>query len=132
MNFADVFQIVGWLHLRRLNPVVQAILANLERGCHVEDLPAVLDCDHAAVGKTATVAGAVDLVHDRRIGITRTQKVCVQRMHGTIFDRTTGGDQRLAEHLPAEDLRITNIAALAAKYIELDRFQVQQRHEVGE
>ncbi len=62
----------------------------------------------------------VDFVNDGRIEIPAAQEVRVQRVHDAILRRRRRGDQRLAQHLPAEHLRTADIAALAAKQIHLE------------
>ena len=40
--------------------------------------------------------------------------------------------QRLAEHLPAEHLRAAGVAALAAKQVDLEPFELELLLQVGE
>src|SRR6185312_1878475 len=67
---AGVRQILRSWHLRRADLVFETVLLDLEGGGHVENLLAVLNRHHAAVGKTMTVETAIDLVDDRSVEVT--------------------------------------------------------------
>ena len=70
--------------------------------------------------KLAAVAGAVHFVEDRNLGIAGAQEIGVEGMADAPLDRAAGGDQRLAQHLPAEDALHAVFRALAAENIFLD------------
>ena len=89
-------------HLRHFHLVRQTLLLLVEGGCHGEDRLPVLDRHHAAGGKAAAVADAVDIVDDRHRGIAGAQEIAVQGMGGAAIDRAAGRDQRLTDHLPTE------------------------------
>jgi hypothetical protein len=42
------------------------------------------------------------------------------------------GPKRLPQHLPAEDLRAARVAALAAKQVHLESFEIELTLQVGE
>jgi len=50
----------------------------------------------------------------------------------TVVDGGTRRLQRLSEHLPAEDLRTAGVAALAAKQVDLESFELELALQVGE
>jgi hypothetical protein len=45
--------------------------------------------------------------------------------HATVFDGGTGCLESLAEHLTTEDLRAARVAALAAKQVYLETFELE-------
>src|SRR5690606_378735 len=103
---------------------------DLERGGEVEDRLAVLDRDHAAHRKAATVARALDVVDDRLLDVARTQEVGVRRMRAACaVDRLLRGREGLAEHLAAEYVARADVAALAAEQVVLEAFEGQQFDE---
>ncbi len=102
----EVGQFGGIAHVgRHRELVVGAVLVVVEARLQVEDGPAVLDRDDAPRGEAPTVADPVDLVQDRHGRVTRTQEVGVERVDepAALADRASGGDERLAGDLPAED-----------------------------
>ena len=100
--------------------VRQPFLMYLKGSRHVEYLLAVLHGDDAAVGKTAPIQSMIDLINDRRIHITGPQKIRMQGMNTAFFcNCLTGRVQRLAQYLSAENLRRTNVLALAFENILL-------------
>ena len=52
-------------------------------------------------------------------------------MRGAALHRAACRCQRLAEHLPAEDLRRADIATLATEYVLLDGLEFEQRDQIG-
>ena len=120
--------------MRHRDLVVEARLGDVEAGLQVEDRPAVLDRDDAAGGEAAPVADPVDLVEDRHGRVAGAQEVGVQRVHEAagIVDRAGRGDQRLAGDLAAEDPLAVLVGRAAAEDVDLDRLEVEQRHEVVE
>ncbi len=52
--------------------------------------------------------------------------------HASIVDGGTRRLQRLAEHLPAENLRTAGVAALAAEQVDLEPFELELLLQVGE
>jgi hypothetical protein len=117
--------------LRHLELVLEPILDHLERGGHVEDLLAVLNRNDTPVREALPVAAAIHLVHDGRVEISAPQEVRMQRMHDTPFHRARGGGQGLTQHLAAEHLRAADVAALAAKQIQLELFELEQGEHIG-
>ena len=113
--------------------VLEAGLRLLEGRRAVEDLLAVLDRRDAAAGEAVAVAAAIDEVDDRRVEVAAPQEIGVQRMHHAAgIDRRVGGLQRLAQHLAAVDLRAADVAARAAKDVDLEPFELQQLQQTGE
>ena len=78
------------------------------------------------------VARTVDFVDDRRRTIAATQKICVQGVDGAIIDGCGCRDQGLAQNLPAEHLGAADIAALAAKQVQLQPFERHHLEKVFE
>ena len=113
--------------LRHRQLVIESLLEGLKRGGQVEDLRAVLNGDHAARGKVIAVARPVHLVDDGRIEVAATQEIGVQRVRGPALHRGRGRHERFAENLAAEDLRAADVAALAAKQVELESLE---RHDL--
>ena len=109
--------------------MVQAGLGQLERGRHVEDLPPVLNGDDPPRGEMLAVQRPVDLVNDGGIEIPAAQEIRMQRVHRAILRRRGRRDQRLAQHLAAENLRTADVAALAAKQVHLEPFE---RHHLDQ
>jgi len=109
--------------------VLESALGQLKRGGHVEDLLAVLNRDHATGREVIAVARAVDLVDDRGIDVAAAQEVGVQGMRVAPFDRRARRHQRLPEHLAAEHLGAADVAALAAKQVELETLE---RHHLDQ
>ena len=85
----------------------------------------MLNRDDAAVRETAPVPRSIDFVHDRRVHVTATQELSVQRVGDAAFDGVLCRCQRLAQHLPAEYLWSTDIAAVAAKNVVFDALELQ-------
>ena len=90
----------------------------------------MLDRDHAPARETAAVAAAVHLEHDRHLQVAAAQEIGVQRVHLPLLDGARGRDQRLAKHLPAEYLRRTHVAAVAAEQVVLDPLEVEDLQEI--
>ena len=119
-------------HLGHWRLVLDTGLRYLERRRHVEDLLAVLDRRDAPAGETGTVATAVDEVDDRRVEIPASQEIRVQRMRDAIrLHGAVGGPQALPQYLTAEHLRAADVAAHAAKQVDLEAFQLQQPQQLG-
>jgi hypothetical protein len=99
----------------------------MKRNRHGEDRLPVLDRNHAPGGEALAVANAIDLVDDGYLRVTAEQKVGVQRMRRTAggIDGATGGDQRLADHLPAEDTLPTHLRRAAAKQIHFQLLEIE-------
>ena len=83
--------------------MVKAGLGNLETGRQIENLLAVLDGRHAPGGEGLAVARPLDLIEHRRLGIARADEIAVQGVAGQVRHGLVGGDQRLADHLAAEN-----------------------------
>ena len=57
----------------------------------------------------------------------------MHRMHdASVVDGGMRRLQRLAQHLPAEHLRAARVAALAAKQVHLESFELELLLQVGE
>lgn len=54
----------------------------------------------------------------------------MQGMSRAIFDGATRGDQRLSDHLPAEDALPAHLRAASAEDVALDLFEVENREKV--
>ena len=92
---------------------------------------AVLDRHDAAGDKALAVADAVDLVDDRNARIAGPEEIGVQRMRLAIrLDGAGRGDQRLAEHLAAENALPTIFRAATAEEVVLERLQVEDAEQV--
>jgi hypothetical protein len=101
-------------------------LVPLKRDCHVENGLSVLHGYHAAAAETAAVPRPINQVIDRRRDVATAQEVSMQRVRTPVPHRTPRRHQRLPEHLPAENLRRTNIAALAMKAIFINLLEPQE------
>src|SRR6476660_9499266 len=119
-------------HLRHLHLMREAFLDLMEGSAHGEDRLAMLDRNHAAGGKAAAIADAVDIVDDRHRRIPGPEEIGVERMSVTVLDGATGGDQRLADHLAAEDTLPAHLRAHAAKQVLLERLDVEDRKKLVE
>ena len=92
---------------------------------------AVLDRDDAAGDEALAVADAVDLVDDRHSRIAGPQEIGVQRMRLAIrLDGAGRRDERLAEHLAAENALPTIFRAATAEEVVLERLQVEDAEQV--
>ncbi len=92
---------------------------------------AVLDRHDAAGDKALAVADAVDLVDDRHAGVAGPQEIGVQRMRLAVgLHGAGGGDERLADHLAAEDALPADLRAATAEEVVLQRLQVEDAEEV--
>ena len=112
--------------------MIETRFRRLERGGHVEDLLAVLNGDHTAIGEAMPIEAAVDLVNDRRVVVAAPQEIGVQRVHHARLHRGGCGRQCLAEHLAAEHLRTADVAARAAEQVELEPLELEQLEQVLE
>ncbi len=94
---------------------------------------AVLNRDDTPGGKALAVADAVDLIDDWNFGVAWKQKVSVQRVRrglARIFDSAAGGDQRLTDHLTAENPLPPRLGRASAKQIDFERFEIKEREEL--
>ncbi len=114
--------------------VVETGLGIVEAGLQVEDRLAVLDRDDTSRGEAAAVADPVDLVHDRHERVARPEEVGVQRVDEPLrFDGACRRHQRLTGDLTAEHpLALLLRRRNAAEQVDLDRLEVEHRHEVVE
>ena len=131
----EVVQVLGVPHAgRHRDLVVGAGLVVVEAGLEVEDRLAVLDRHDTAGREAATVTDPVDLVEDRHGRVAGAQEVGVQRMHQPValVDRACRGDQCLSGHLSAEDPLAVLVGGGASEDVDLDRLEVEQRHQVVE
>ncbi len=53
-------------------------------------------------------------------------------MDDAVLHRRRSGGEGLPEHLPAENLRAADIAALATKQVDLQLLELEQRQQVGD
>src|SRR5262249_11839089 len=98
-----------------------------------EDLCSVLDRSHAPAAEAVAIAAAIDEIDDRRVEVAPLQEVGVQRMHYPLLsDGRVRSAQRLTEHLAAEYLRGTDIAARAAEQVVLESLELEQIDQRGE
>ena len=104
----------------------------MERHRHGEDGLPVLDGDDPPGGEALAVADAVDLVDDRHLGVARQQKIGVQRMRRARrhVDGAAGRHQRLPHHLAAEHPLPGVLRRAAAKQIDLELLEIEDRQEV--
>ena len=94
---------------------------------------AVLNRDDTPSGKALAVADAVDLIDDWDFGVAWEQKIGVQRVRRglvRVFDSAAGGDQRLTDHLAAENTLPARLGRASAKQIDFERFKIKEREEV--
>ena len=103
----------------------------------MEDSFAPLDGGDAPSGEGTAITDTVDLVNDRYVRVTRTEKVGVQGAHGTsrpspITDRSARGDEGLRCDLAAKDVETLVGWAGAPVEVHLQGFQVQEREEIVE
>ena len=80
-----------------------AILWDLERACHVENLLALLNGDDAPCGEALAVTRPLDLVEYRYAGVARADKIALQRMADAVANGFVSGHQSLGDDLAAED-----------------------------
>ena len=92
----------------------------------------MLNRDHAARGKAAAIPDAVDIVEDRHRGIAWAQEIAMRGMSGTAVDRAIGGDERLADHLSAEDALPADLRAHAAIQVLFERLDVEDGEKLVE
>src|ERR1700680_1482842 len=97
---------------------------------HGENRGTMLARRDAPRGETFAVADAVNIVDDRHLRVDGQQEISVQRMRWPAFDRAAGCDQRLADHLAAEDALPADLRAAAAKEIFFQRFEVENVEEI--
>lgn len=111
-----------------------ARLVVVEACLEVEDGTAMLNRNHSSGGEAPTIPDSVDLIQNRQLRVARAQEVRVERVDVTIrlIDGASGSDQRLASDLSAEDPHTVFICRGTPENIHLDRFQIEQRHEVIE
>ena len=110
--------------------MVEAWFVRMKGGHHRENGMAVLAGKDAPRGETLAVADAVDVVDDRHFRIAAQQEIGVQRMGRPVIDGAAGRDQRLTDHLAAEDALPADLRAAAAKEILLQRFEVEDVEEI--
>src|SRR5690606_7932455 len=83
--------------------------------------------------EAVAVAGAVDVVDDRRLDVAGAQEVGVQGMHvPVLFQGLLTGRQGLAQHLAAKDVLGADVAALATEQVVFQALQAQQFDQFGD
>jgi hypothetical protein len=90
----------------------------------------VLGGDHSAGGKVAAIPNPLDLINDWRLHIAGTEEVTVQGVDFTPLNGLPGGDQRLPQHLAAEDTGATKVLAVPAEKIFFEFFKRQMFEEI--
>jgi hypothetical protein len=110
--------------------MIETGLSTLERRCTGEDLLTILDRNDTPRGKRMPIAATIDLINDGSIEISATQEVGVQRMNLEIVYRLVSGHERLAEHLPAVDLRATDVTTLTAKQVDLESLELELPQQI--
>jgi hypothetical protein len=86
----------------------------------------VLDGDDTARGEAGAVARAVDLVKNWNLGIARAQKLGMEGMADAALHRAQGRDQRLTEHLTAENALHPVFGRNPAEYVLFDLLQIEE------
>src|SRR5690606_13040501 len=116
---------------RRLDLVLAPRLPHLERCRHVEDRAAVLDRRDTPRGEALAVTQAVDEVDDRRLQVAGQDEVAVDGVRvAVLLDRAPRGDERLREHLAAEDAAAADVAVAAAIDVVFDLLEVEELEQV--
>jgi len=90
----------------------------------------VLHGHHPASGETATVADPFDLVDNRGLRVAGEEEVGVQGMSRSLLHGGVGSQQRLAEHLPAEDGLAAQRPAFATEAVFFQRFEGEMAEQV--
>ena len=67
------------------------LFKTLEARRHIEYLLAVLNRNDAPRGKTFAVARRIDLINNRRVGVTRAQEIAMEAVAEHILYRITSG-----------------------------------------
>jgi putative flippase GtrA len=81
--------------------------------------------------ETSAVTDPINQVHGGSVRITRTQKVCVQRVHKLVgFNRAPGCHQCLGCHLTPEGAKAVLVSVRAPKDVFFDRFKIEQADEL--
>src|SRR5690606_13702940 len=84
-----------------------------------------------ARGEALAVAQAVHEIDDRRLQVAGQDEVAVDGMRvAVLLDRAARGDERLREHLPAEDAAAADVAVAAAIDVVLDLLEVEELEKV--
>src|ERR1700733_12884904 len=91
----------------------------------------MLDRHDPPRSEALAVPDAVDLENDRDEGIAWQNKVAVKGMGGASLDGARGCDQRLRNHLAAENPLPAVLRRLPAKYVDLDCFKIETRDKIG-
>ncbi len=125
-----VFEIFRRRYVGHVELMAQTVFDGLERNRHVEDRDAVLHGDDTPRREAFAVANSVDDVQDRHRRIAGAQEIAVQRMRVALRrHRARRRDERLAEHLTAVDALPAFARARAAKMIDVDFFEIEQRDQ---
>src|SRR5580704_690909 len=105
-------------------------LGNMEGHGHMEYLAPMLDRNHTARTEARAVTAAINLVQYRDFWIPWNEEICVQRMAESPVHRSRGGDERLAQHLTAENALRSVLGTGAAKDIDLDGLKIEQGNQL--
>src|SRR5262249_45221759 len=105
LEFRFAWQFIRLRHVGHHELMREASLRAMERHRHGENGMTVLDRHHAPRRETPAVADTIHLIDDRHFWIAADQEIGVQGMRRPdrhIINRATGGNQSLADDLPAE------------------------------
>ena len=128
----SLFRAVGIGHVGHRRLVLEALFDDLKRRGHREDRLAVLDRHHAPRGERQPVAAAIHLVDDGHPGVARTQEIGVQRVTDAVLHGARGRDQRLAQHLTAEDALPAVLGRDAAEDVLFQPLKIEQRQQLSQ
>jgi hypothetical protein len=127
-------EILGPGHVgRRGVLVIEALLGHLEGARQAEDGVPRLYGHHPPRDEAATIADAVDLVHDGLVGVALAEEVAVQRVYVSIFRYSLCcRRERLPHDLSPEHRAPTEILALTPEQVHLDGLEAKQLDELGQ
>ena len=85
----------------------------------------MLNGNYPPGGKTPTVPIPLNLVDNRYFRVAWAHEIAMHGMDAAIFYGADGGNERLANHLTAEDTLPTNLRAAAAIEVLLKGLEVE-------
>jgi len=93
----------------------------------------VLDGDHPPRREALAVAVALHLVDDRHVDVAFAHEIGVQAVRRAVLrDGAAGGDERLPDHLTAEQALEALLGVAPAEEVLLDAFEVERGDEVAD
>ena len=111
-------------HLGHLDVVAESLLGAVEGRRHRKDRVTPLDGPNASGREAPAVADAVHEVDDRDRQVPGQHEVPVEGVRASVLlDGAARRDQRLGEHLTAEDPVGTDVAVPSAEDVALERFE---------